>query len=1124
MAYLGNTLINGSLRCLNKAYFGDLSVSGTTSFANLDVSGKTTTNQLVVNNSNNPGTLSSTNSNTGNIPVIIGNPNGKHIAIDGDEIAAKNGVTTASDMWLNYGGGAVYLGSGGLTYLRNNVFVAPTLNSTTSTITTGNIATLNASSTTTTNLVVNDTLKSFKWDISNVANLANDFMVAPTIEIATDGKVSVSKSGSDYIFTFADSNTIKSDEFAGCKWLDGSKVRFTTKINDKLFSDVYGTVTGNMNTTSGRLAVKTSLTDDDLTGISMNTPYDAVGSTIMLYAITKTGDTNIYPVGIHMTAYGTNNSYYIDMYGGNSPSSSGIKAQPVFRIGNLKGITYNGQTFQEAKWGVYTYNGYFEGAVVAKEGKIGEWIIDSKKIYTGTWGTANSAMMSPGTTSTDGNKSIGGSDSISGWTFTSGANFGVNKDGSLYANKGKIGNWIIETDRLHIGNIGDTTSVVLSTGVTSTTDIGGSGTRTSENALTWVFTAGNKFGVTNNGVLYANDVNVTGAVNASTLHVGNSSSTNHLIYENNTIDLQTDWLKFDSATSTVTIGKTANVNDYNIVIKSSSSSDTSSSITLRKQDKELLTLSSSQLIMRDSSGSSNPFGYFTVVSGRDNVVYNKAQVEVVVDEAYNSSSRTYTLSEWDGLADTNKFYFTYGLKNSSYSYITSVTCNFVKGTAKSFTNFSTVCAYDGDSTITISSNDSSVTYGGLIYYTYDVSRTSPGYIIGRLLNKYGLGEYSVSTGYNNEVLGQYAFGAGYQNQVYGQGDHVVGTNNYSSGGNCHVEGRGNKATNSCCHAEGTSVKASGAHCHAEGFYTVASGAHCHAEGSYTVASGNYSHSEGGDTVASGYASHAEGEYTVASAGYSHSEGRHTTASGECSHAQGRSTVASGGFSSASGWGTHAANSCQTVIGTYNIVTTSGSGNNITYDAGDYAFIIGNGSVSTTNRSNALTVDWNGRVNSISPNVSTASTPSSDKWIPHYNMADSTGYVYGVLQGDFLSNGVTGVALQTQRMVGSTRYQNAVRLRIESNGTPQVVVDHPEKWRIALGVNIKTYSTTITTNQYGEVTIPSALSSKTILSVRCNNYQYGCFLAGSSIRVFKISATPLAWVVNTAIPFIFIYIQ
>ena len=1153
MAYLGNTLINGSLRCLNKAYFNDLSIG-----SDVEIAGKTTTNQLLVNSSNNPSSLSSTNSSTGNIPVIIGNPTGRHIAIDADEIAGKKGVTSVDSLWINYGGGTVYLSTGSQVYADNGTLYAPRLGTstkyipnayiTTLTSTTSNVTTLNASTGTVQDLEVKNVLKSFKWDISNVANLANDFMVAPTIEIATDGKVSVSKSGSDYIFTFADSNTITSDEFAGCKWLDGSKVRFTTKINDKLFSDVYGTVTGNMNTNSGRLAVKTSLTEDDLTGISMNTSYDAVGSTIMLYAITKTGDTNIYPVGIHMTAYGTNNSYYIDMYGGNSPSSSGTPAQPVFRIGNLGGITYNEQTLP-TQWGVYTYNGYFEGAVVAKEGKIGEWIIDSKKIYTGTWGSNNSAMMSPGTTSTDGNKSIGGSDSMSGWTFTSGANFGVTKEGALYANKGKIGNWTIETDRLHIGDIGDTTSVVLSTGVASTVNIGGSGT----DSHTWVFTAGNKFGVTNNGVLYANDVNVTGAVNASTLHVGNSSSTNHLIYENNAIDLETDWLRFDKDTSSVIIGKNRNPK---------------------------VVIDGKNFYMRNTFDDN----YFNIGDHRVDGLYSftSRYPDVLIGEEGDDDNGNY-------VSLTRGYLKKYGL---------TILDSENKNTPIPINKVTSGCCYSNE-----------IVPGKKYFAIYTTD--SPMYSMQFINSNKNIGVNAVSFSVTGVASGKGAFNIGEQTKATGaysfaEGYFCEATNIYT-----HVEGYFSHANGLYSHAEGSST-ANGECSHSEG-HSWANGVRSHGEGYVCFADGDYSHAEGKASSTRGEASHAEGWSTSAYGDYSHAEGIGCYARGEGSHAEGYRCEANGKYSHAGGIYTFASRDYQTVIGKRNKKTItvvpptycnttilckddllcSEDGNDYVSDSGDYAFIIGNGDpnylnlnsnaltvdwdgnlwcagkvndvdlhcISTEgtlassnyqtaigkynvedtnntyalvigngtdddNRSNALTVDWNGNIKIYNPNLTVGTTPSSNNNNMALYLGDKNGNRMGCVAYNYSTSGDIGIILQGYRNVNNTNYYNTLNLSVGTSGGYKVTVSAPAAWRSALGLGnildlfrVTSFKkTNVSINANGTataavpITIPSGFTAVCIVNARCdvtdttsgtnyaNCFVYNSWISGTTANV------------------------
>ena len=115
----------------------------------------------------------------------------------------------------------------------------------------------------------------------------------------------------------------------------------------------------------------------------------------------------------------------------------------------------------------------------------------------------------------------------------------------------------------------------------------------------------------------------------------------------------------------------------------------------------------------------------------------------------------------------------------------------------------------------------------------------------------------------------------------------------------------------------------------------------------------------------GAMSFAAGVGVTASGTYSHAEGQVTTASGfEGSHAEGSLSVASGLASHAQNRGTVAAGDYQTAIGSYNVEDTNDQ----------YAFIIGNGT-SDNDRSNALTVDWNGNVgaNNLVTNVAYDST-------------------------------------------------------------------------------------------------------------------------------------------------------
>ena len=213
--------------------------------------------------------------------------------------------------------------------------------------------------------------------------------------------------------------------------------------------------------------------------------------------------------------------------------------------------------------------------------------------------------------------------------------------------------------------------------------------------------------------------------------------------------------------------------------------------------------------------------------------------------------------------------------------------------------------------------DSIPTAGSIISITYSSSRSAPAFTNGIRSGQTGL--FSFVAGSDNTASGLYSIAEGWETQSTSEASHA--------------EGRLTIASGDGAHSEGFRTTASGSESHAEGFYTIASGSNSHAEGSGATASGVRSHAEGSDTTASGVNSHAEGDETTASEINSHAEGSNTTASGRNSHAQNDGTVAD--------------RPEQTAIGRYN-----------TRNISDNAFVIGNGE-DDSNRSNALTVDWDG---------------------------------------------------------------------------------------------------------------------------------------------------------------------
>lgn len=124
-----------------------------------------------------------------------------------------------------------------------------------------------------------------------------------------------------------------------------------------------------------------------------------------------------------------------------------------------------------------------------------------------------------------------------------------------------------------------------------------------------------------------------------------------------------------------------------------------------------------------------------------------------------------------------------------------------------------------------------------------------------------------------------------------------------------------------------------------------------------VLPGNYSFAAGIEVNSSNYASFGEGYYTAATGLGAHAEGRITGAWGDYSHAEGNGSRASGDNSHAQNLGTRAASDNQTTLGTYNEED----------DQDTYAVIVGNGTANDA-RSNALTVDWSGVIDTANGTV------------------------------------------------------------------------------------------------------------------------------------------------------------
>lgn len=186
--------------------------------------------------------------------------------------------------------------------------------------------------------------------------------------------------------------------------------------------------------------------------------------------------------------------------------------------------SYDGTNYGSWENKFYVRN---DGYMFASAGSIASWTINTTSFSRGTWGEENGTLLHATGISTA--KSIGGSDSISGWTITSGANFGVTKTGAVYcsdlhatgeitATSGYIGTttdgFTIDSSGFYSGTkTANTAGYITLSNSTFSRTINGS----SVSGLN--FAIGSKFGITSDGTLYANGLNITG-INADNITLG----------------------------------------------------------------------------------------------------------------------------------------------------------------------------------------------------------------------------------------------------------------------------------------------------------------------------------------------------------------------------------------------------------------------------------------------------------------------------------------------------------------------------------------------------------------------------------------------------------------------------
>ena len=853
---------------------------------------------------------------------------------------------------------------------------------------------------------VNGTLKTFKHEVQHIANLGGNFLVTPSFTYSqptAQVKKVTGQSTYNLEISLTDADTIKST-IGGIAWTNNSKIKAAGKINNIDIGTCDGVISS-INIDSNAMVIRILVDDDvDLTDISTTaTDYSVTDLTVM---ITMVSGTN--PIGIFLTADDPNSwptadsrgKSSISIYGGTAPGTGMSATTPVVRIGYLTGLpAVNNRT--PSGWGIYTNNGYFDGVIVSQYGKIGGWNIGTNALYSNSQNFYTSGNMYFGT---------------SGISFSD--TFKVTPAGAMTCTSGEIGGYKIDADSLYTG-----TKTTLASGSTPGNFMLSNGffTRTidgtSRSKLQMAL--GNKFGVTYEGTLYANGAGITNIsasniktgtlaaarIAAGTLELGKLTTAAQETISD-AAKTATNFLKFEPANGLMIANQSGEVQDItsvtgrNILIDYDSLdirngqtvvASFGENTRIGQQNKTRFEVSPYNMQFYDDTNTC----IFKVASGdvicyfedTEAVFHPQGEVSKITlpnnAEAYSVEIADDELSKDLWYQEGNVLYFVPPINTTSsivYHYQIEEKNSDVYDTAK---------VIIGDE----SKAHSVLDENGQRFYAVDGTTQ---------LANIGYGEGNAASG--TVVSPYYTFGTRRTTAT-----EYSSSSTYKVGDLCVYNGKLYVCRNAISTPkawDSTDWRLSiGAYSLAEGNNTIASGSYSHAEGSGTIASVGNSHAEGQYTTASGANSHAEGNSTTASGNSSHAEGNGTTASGMFSHAEGNNTIAIGSQSHAQNFYTVATENYQTVIGKCNAVDTiSGSGTTadpyVYTGAGNYAFIIGNGTANNTiGRSNALTVDWEGEIAldlavDYSASSSTAATSGTDKDL--FNAIRTLGWYSAVI--------------------------------------------------------------------------------------------------------------------------------
>lgn len=515
MAQLGNLLVKGSSRFLNKAYFEDISIAGTSFF-----SGNISTD----------GTLNIGANKTSNALLYLN----KKIAIRGVDswlrindtstnftsgvYFGNSDVRTDKEFQVGDGGKYFKINSSSLNVNVSSVFsqrtthngglISPTISSNLiSFVKNGNTLPKidGADATAVLNeLTVLSTLRAKEYELDHVQNLGGTFMVSPSF-ICTEGNTSVTVSaisGSEVTFLIKDNATLTKTEIATASWVLNSQIKLSGKIGNTILANATGTITKSVDTNNHTITVKVDVGSSTVGNFTVNTTYS--GSQVSKLALMMIRNASGYRLGIYLESYSSENKKpVINIFDGSDTN-------PKVVLGKLDG-TPKINNISPTGYGLYSDNAFLKGTIIATSGTIGGFTLSTNSIQNGTFGQDGSVMMSLGSNNS---ASIGDSGNINGWTFTAGSKFGVTKNGAMYATSGKIGGFNIDSTYLQ----------------SSDKTVG-----LSASASDWAFWAGGagtdtaKFRVNHAGKLWASNATIAGNITATSGKIGKYNITNNYL-------------------------------------------------------------------------------------------------------------------------------------------------------------------------------------------------------------------------------------------------------------------------------------------------------------------------------------------------------------------------------------------------------------------------------------------------------------------------------------------------------------------------------------------------------------------------------------------------------------------